>query len=36
MAKRSTADLVKYVKLLSEAGVMQRPTWLDAVTRCVI
>ena len=34
MAKRSTAGLVKYVKFLMDAGVMQRPLWLDALERC--
>ena len=33
MAKRSTAGLVKYVKFLMEAGVMERPVWLDALER---
>ncbi|KAL4516837.1 hypothetical protein Ndes2437B_g00940 [Nannochloris sp. 'desiccata'] len=33
MAKRSTAGLVKYVKFLMEAGVMERPLWLDALER---
>jgi len=33
MAKRSTASLVKYVRLLTEAGVMEKPAWLNAVQR---
>jgi hypothetical protein len=33
MAKRSTAGLVKYVKFLMEAGVMERPMWLNALER---
>ena len=34
MAKRSTASLVKYVRLLTEAGVLEKPAWLNAVQRC--
>lgn len=33
MAKRSSLEITKYVKRLSEAGVMKRPTWLEALER---
>lgn len=35
MSKRSAAGLVRYVKFLVEAGVMDRPVWLDVLERCV-
>lgn len=35
MAKRSTAELTKYVRLLAEAGVMKKPRWLESVERFV-
>lgn len=34
MSKRS-ADLVKYVKFLVNAGAMEQPLWLQAVERWV-
>lgn len=36
MSKRSAAGLVRYVKFLVEAGVMDRPVWLDVLERWVI
>lgn len=33
MAKRSTKDLVTYVTRLSEAGVIKKPTWLEALEK---
>ena len=33
MAKRSTIELKKYVTMLAEAGVMKKPTWLQAIEK---
>ena len=33
MAKRSTIELKKYVTMLADAGVIKKPTWLQAIEK---